>query len=81
MRAGEQVDSRTESSTEPLRVRQVADMRLRHKASVAIVCFTWAQPGMTGDWAPRWVIEGDPTLSTLASRSELDSCLGIPVVS
>src|SRR5205807_655743 len=51
-------------------------MRLRHKASVAVVCFTWAQPGAAAEWSPTWAIEGDPTLSMLASKSELDACIG-----
>jgi len=51
-------------------------MRLRHKACVALVCFTCAQPGVAAEWAPTWAIEGDPTLSKLASKSELDACIG-----
>src|SRR5438132_558655 len=51
-------------------------MRLRHKACVALVCFTCAQPGVAAEWAPTWAIEGDPTLSMLASKSELDACIG-----
>jgi TonB family protein len=51
-------------------------MRLGNKACVAMVCFMWARLVMSADWAPTWVIEGDPTLSTLASKSEVDACLG-----
>ena len=51
-------------------------MRLRHKACVTLVCFTCAQPGVAAEWTPTWAIEGDPTLSMLASKSELDACIG-----